>query len=318
MKTLIKAIAITAALGLAFFAFREQLASLPGQLADVDLRFLVLAGVGLVIYQIWNAGVWSEVLGAMGFQASRLECTRIWLSSECMKWLPGSVWSYGSRIVSGQSLGLNKKQVSASIAYELILTNLAWGALAVTLFFNGQITSLLADQIETLKAYLWVPVLGLLGFAVLAYLFRASVTAKLLEVLNLRGVSLLKSARTVFHYIVLSFFNAALFWAVIKAIPGLEVHFSVVVALSGVAWLAGFWAIGIPGGLGVREAVITLILSQFGSLEAAILAAILWRVMQMGAEMLALLISLASGLRHRRVFQRSRTGNDHEEAISTR
>jgi glycosyltransferase 2 family protein len=305
MKALLKTIAIASALGLALFALRDQLANIPGQLATANLTFLALSAIGLVIYQLWNAGVWSEVLGAMCFKSSRSKCMRIWIASESMKWLPGSIWSYGSRIVSGQSLGLSKKQVSASIAFELILTNIAWATLAATVFFNAEILSLLSPKIELLKSYLWVPVLVAAIFAVALFLVRGTIAAKLGDLLQLRSVSVSKSARTILHYIVLSLFNATLFWGVISAIPGIEVSFSVVVALSGIAWLTGFWAIGIPGGLGVREAVITLILTQFGSLEAAIFAAVLWRVIQVGAEIAALVISLATGCRkHDRLSQR--------------
>ncbi len=295
MKGLLKSLAITAALGLAIFALRGQLALIPGQLVTVNATLLALSALGLVVYQLWNAGVWSEVLGAMGFKSSRSQCMRIWISSESMKWLPGSIWSYGSRIVSGQQLGLTKKQVSTSIAYELILTNLAWATLAATVFFNAELLALLAPQIALLKSYLWVPITAAAVFAAALFLVRGTIAAKLSEVLKLRSVSVSQSARTIAHYIVLSLFNATLFWGVLSAIPGINVSFSVIVALSGVAWLSGFWAIGIPGGLGVREAVITLILTQFGSLEAAIFAAILWRVTQVGAEITALLISLATG-----------------------
>lgn len=313
MKALIKTLAIASALGIAIFALRDQLANIPGQLATANFTLLALSAIGLVIYQLWNAGVWSEVLGSMGFKASRSECTKIWIASESMKWLPGSIWSYGSRIVSGQRLGLNKKQVSASIAYELILTNIAWATLAATVFFNSEILALLTPQLEVLKNYLWVPVVAILIFAAALFLVRKTLVAKLGDLFKSRNVSASKSVRTTLHYIVLSLFNATLFWGVISAIPGINVTFSIVVALSGVAWLTGFWAIGIPGGLGVREAIITLVLSQFGSLEAAIFAAVLWRILQVGAEITALLISLATGLLKHDRLPRQEPSSDHEE-----
>ena len=54
-------------------------------------------------------------------------------------------------------------------------------------------------------------------------------------------------------------------------------------------WLLGFFAIGIPGGIGVREAGAALVLSPLLPWPEATLAAACWRVLQIVAELVALL-----------------------------
>jgi uncharacterized membrane protein YbhN (UPF0104 family) len=54
-------------------------------------------------------------------------------------------------------------------------------------------------------------------------------------------------------------------------------------------WLAGFFAIGVPGGIGVREAGAALLLSPIMPWQEAALAAALWRVLQIVAELVSLL-----------------------------
>jgi uncharacterized membrane protein YbhN (UPF0104 family) len=65
-------------------------------------------------------------------------------------------------------------------------------------------------------------------------------------------------------------------------------------------WLLGFFAIGVPGGIGVREAGAALLLSPIMPWHEAVLAAGLWRLLQIVAELAALLPWLFIGVGERR------------------
>ena len=60
---------------------------------------------------------------------------------------------------------------------------------------------------------------------------------------------------------------------------------SLAVGVNAVGWLIGFFAIGVPGGIGVREAGSALLLTPNLLWGEALLAAVLWRAVQMGAEL---------------------------------
>lgn len=291
MKLIIKYTLILLAIGLAGFALSGYLVKIPSQLGSVKMTLVVVPTLGLVLYQLWNAGVWSEVLAAMGLKVSRKGAMKVWLESESMKWLPGSVWSYGSRVVSAKKLGINKKQASASIVLELVLTNIAWGTLAITALFNAEMIALVKPYFIIIIKHSLILTLVVAFMAVAVILIRKVVMNMLKKLLEIKKVSASMAITTVAHYILLCLWNVVMMWLLILSIPNVDVSFFTLIGIAGIAWMAGFWAIGIPGGVGVREAVIVALLIHFGSLESAILVAILWRVIQMISEISALVIS---------------------------
>ncbi|MGJ8676372.1 MAG: lysylphosphatidylglycerol synthase transmembrane domain-containing protein [Akkermansiaceae bacterium] len=299
MKSFIKYSLVVIGLSLAIIALRHHLTKIPELIGTVKVFPLAAAFLGLLIYQFWNAGVWSEVLAILGFKCKRLDAARVWIESESLKWLPGGVWSYGSRIVTAQRLGVNKKQASSSMILELLLTNVAWAALAVMICFSKPVMdkawSLVNGRIVFVLLGLFL--IGALVVLLRNKIMRSQVYAKILSIADLGEVDYGKCLKTIGHYILLCLWNVTMMWLVILAIPSLDIPFITVIGLGGVAWLVGFWAIGIPGGLGVREAVITFILSQYGSVESGVLMAVVWRAVQMLAEISSLVLSLAIGAR---------------------
>ncbi|MGJ8673373.1 lysylphosphatidylglycerol synthase domain-containing protein [Rubritalea sp.] len=295
MKSWIKYGAILSAMAFGAFALSEHIGELPNLIEHVN--FGLLGGIifGLLIYQIWNASVWSEVLASIYETGKkRMDCARIWLESESLKWLPGSVWSYGSRVVLAGEIGVTKKKAGSSIVLELIMTNIAWAALAVTTVFTFPVST----WIDKVSGYLNLAVIvavGLLLFGAVG-IFAFLKIKKLRSLISIGPVNFKKSLTTVFHYIVLCVYNGLLFYGVMTAVPNVEIPLFAALSVAGVAWLAGFWAIGIPGGIGVREAVIVAMVCQYSSLEQAILVAALWRGCQMIAEVGAISLMVGAGI----------------------
>jgi len=294
MKSWIKYGAILIAMGCATVALSEQFSALPKLIGEVDFMIVAYVVVGLVIYQIFNAGVWSDVLACIGLPRNRWACTRIWLESESLKWLPGAVWSYGSRVFLSSEIGVDKKKAGSSMVLELIITNIAWVLLALSLFLSFPIIEWGRGMLGSHNWILYLCVLSALsvvGVGVLKWKYE-----KIKEFLNIGPIAMSKCVRTLFHYLCLCVLNASLLWIFIQAVPGVEVPYTIVIGITAAAWLCGFWAIGIPGGIGVREAVIVSLLCQFTNLENAILVAALWRVCQMVAEVSSISLVAGSGL----------------------
>jgi uncharacterized membrane protein YbhN (UPF0104 family) len=66
-----------------------------------------------------------------------------------------------------------------------------------------------------------------------------------------------------------------------------------VVAAGCAAWLCGFVVPGAPGGLGIREAVLTLLLTPLTGADTALLAALAFRAVTLLGDGLAALVGLA-------------------------
>lgn len=297
IKKVIKPTCVALAIGLGIFALSDQLVQLPSHFDKINFTGVLFIYLGLVVYQAWNASVWSDVLASLGTTVDKFRASRIWVESECMKWIPGGIWSYGSRIVRSNEIEVSKKQAASSIAFELIITNIAWFTVALMFFTSPQLRSTIYGYAEAIDGF-YAILLGVSGvfFIVALLLKRSLIVDKLKSIGDIKSLRKKKTFMVYLNYLVLCFFNASLFYAVILSIHGVDVSWQTSVAVAAIAWLVSFWAVFAPGGLGVREAVLTILLTHFCGVELALLIALLWRVLQMLSEFTVLMLSLFSGV----------------------
>lgn len=130
MKQIFKTIAMVVAIAFAVTALYQKRDSVIDVMSQVKWLWIVLSVTGLVIYQLVNAGTWKDVFSGLGVKTCRLSTMRVWIESECMKWLPGGIWGYGSRVVNARKLGVNYQIAATALAMELLLTIMAWTATA--------------------------------------------------------------------------------------------------------------------------------------------------------------------------------------------
>lgn len=298
MKKYLKNTLLVVGMSLAAAALISRWPEVQPRLVGANWWLLALTGLGLLAYQFINAGVWSQVLGALGHRASFRQTAKVWLQSEALRWIPGGIWGYGSRIVNAQELGVAKGKASASLILEIALTNVAWAATASLLLFTP-ILSQLAGQVAQwlpssdsplLLIGLLPPLIGLGAVLVRKVPLLNRMAGRLRKLLPWRELQPARTLRTVLSYFGLCLFNGLLLWMVTLAVPGLDVPLVAAIGIAGGAWLAGFWAIGVPGGIGVREAALAGMLSLYGSLDSGIAVAVLWRSMQVAIELISLLL----------------------------
>lgn len=295
----VKLILMFTAVLLALYALLGQLKGAVEVLTNLNWSFVVFAFLGLVIYQLLNASIWADVLGSLRVNVDRLLVSRIWIESESMKWLPGGIWGYSSRIVSAKSLEISKTIVMTSMIWEIILTNTAWFLLVMSTFFSKSVSGHVMGKLREVQ---WFSVIHIVIFSLvlggLCWFFRNKIRLifnKVILLKNVRGVSVKHSLIVVCKYSLLSIFNISLLYITAIAVVGFSVDWLVIMAVGSLAWLVGFWAIGVPGGIGVREAVIILLLKDFMTVESAIAVAFLWRILQIGSEVAAVICSVVVG-----------------------
>lgn len=278
------------AIGILLVGFGSQLPSAAQAAANANGLLLLAVFVGLVAYTWLNASVWSDVLAGLGQQPGRVRATRLWIRSEVMKWLPGGIWGYASRVVKSPEIGVERSVAGASLVAELLLTIAAWGALAVIgLVGSGR---LLLGLFEWPTASVMAMGAGLL-FAMLAggWLVRRRLrNAISLRLAPLHGRSWKVSSlvRAFASYLMLCLFHAALLHVLVLAFLPETEGLAFFATVDGFAWLIGFFAIGVPGGIGVREAGMAWLLGQAMPMPEAVAIAVSWRALQLAAEMTVL------------------------------
>jgi uncharacterized membrane protein YbhN (UPF0104 family) len=272
----------------------------------MNTGYLVIALVLCLAYWFLNAGVWSWILESLGYPLPYFTGMRIWLTTESLRWLPGVIWKYCSRINAASGLGVPVAVSSISLPIELGVVVITWGIVA---FVGLSLSSLGAHILGVCAA--WALPICLAGLAILVGLKLAWpclsrqpwLSAALERVgtvlrLHLRLPPLLRAGLV---YTVLNVFHGVGFWLMLAGIGYQHsVGPAAAIGANAVGWIIGSLAIIFPGGIGVREASVALILSPLMPWQEATLAAALWRVLQIVAELTALLPWLFIGGGERR------------------
>jgi hypothetical protein len=260
---------------------------------------LVAASAVCLGYRLLNAGGWAWVLKALGAPLPFLTAVRIWLISESLRWLPGSIWGFCTRVDSARQAGVPALTAGLSLPVELGLTVASWAALAAgCLVPSGLAYRLVAphlgDGVVISAACTTVLLIAGLAFWSLRRLppVRSALT-KIRALLGLRPDAFLL-LKTGLFYSALNGINGAGFWILLAGLGyQSQVNLPTAIGANAVGWLAGFFAIGIPGGIGVREGCTALVLSSLMPWQEATLAAFIWRLLQICTEFATLIPCLA-------------------------
>jgi glycosyltransferase 2 family protein len=245
-------------------------------------------------YWFFNAGVWSWILESLGYPIQYLTSVRVFLTSESMRWLPGGVWKFASRVVAAQNLGIPFAVASLSLPVELATVVVSWIIVALA----GIIFSGLAGRFVAVYSGWILPATGVaVGGLVLLFLVRPLllrqpwIRAKLEQ---LRAMLKVKPnfralVKAELMYLALNVLHGIGLWLMLAGMGYQHaVSPAAAVGANAVGWLVGFFAMVIPGGMGVRETATAFLLSPLMPWQEAALAAVLWRALQIVAELVSL------------------------------
>lgn len=275
------------AVGILLVGFGSQLPSAAQAAANANGLLLFAVFAGLVAYTWLNASVWSDVLAGLGEQPGRVRATRLWIRSEVMKWLPGGIWGYASRVVKAPEIGVERSVAGASLVAELLLTIAAWAVLAlIGLIGSGSLLLGLVEMPSTSALMIAVSgfLLGLMAMVVLRRRLWHVIAARLAPLRD-RSWKVSSLVRAFVTYLGLCLFHAALLHVLVLAFLPETEGLAFFATVDGMAWLIGFFAIGVPGGIGVREAGMAWLLGQVMPMPEAVAIAVSWRALQLAAEM---------------------------------
>ena len=251
----------------------------------------------LILYMLAWVGLglgWQQTLLAVGGTLSPLIGLRIWVLSTFMRYAPGNVWHILGRVYLAGLAGESRVSVLASSALEQVLTVLsALVVFLVSLPFwpNGggaflPLLGLLPVGIGALHPALWnrvVPsILGKLGYPF-------SVQAPRYTVLLRLGL-----LYTVYHIVA----GLGLVMILASLEPEARRLLGFIIGAQAIAWAAGYLSLLTPGGLGVREGALTLLLAPLLGTPIAAVGSILARLLATLAEAL---VAGAFGLRRPRL-----------------
>lgn len=213
--------------------------------------------------------------------------------SNVTRYLPGRVWGVVRMLTLSKQFGLSRTTVGVSLPLHVGFQTLLAGIVIVPMLFSfsfyqsihGIVSWHLSNQVKLLF------VCGIVCIVILFCLprFRASVKSVFTRVhqTGQDGGYALRTcclSLSVWHLLLWMCQGLAFFLFINSLFP---VPFSQLYPISGaytLAWLIGFLSIVTPGGLGVREGILTLLLSSYMPAAQAMLCVLLYRVWTISAE----------------------------------
>lgn len=245
-----------------------------------------------------NGLLWRRILMALvEIRVSRTEAVAVQCASWLLKYVPGQLGSVTNKVVWAGRKQVSRVLVVVTFVYEhafQLIVSIAPSVVILTFALGAEVTGRNATTIL-------LPVVALLPLAIIAYrpAFHRIVSVPLRRVLKQEVPKqyFLSSAlvlRFLFEFLGPRLLSGVGFviiaGTVVEVQPQEWVPFAAAYVL---AEAVGLLAVFVPSGLGVREAVIVLVLSQFVPITDAIVISLLARLMSVvGDGLVALLYAV--------------------------
>ena len=245
----------------------------------------------LLLYRTLYTDPFAKVLTALGQKhVSFSDAFTLFHLTNITRYLPGRIWGVVRLLSLSQKFGLSKTAVGSSLTLHVGVETVLGGLIAMSLLFSDRMRQRATEVLETLS----VKNTFLLTFAVMVCLaglvfliprLAKHATQFLKTLTPLKSVQLwvkvLVSHSLLWMCQGLAFF---LFVRSFATVPWTDT--GVLTACFAFAWIVGFLSFLTPGGLGIREGLLGLLLSNYMIPSQATLVALLCRLWMLSAEIL--------------------------------
>lgn len=277
-------------IGRLMWRFGSQLFRSP--LGTAHLELLIAGPVIYAITGVLLALSWFRLLHLFGKPGiSFPHSFKIYARSQIAKYIPGNIFQFAARHVSGRESGIGHGPLMATMMYEVVGVAWAAGMLGLTGFLMYRLR----------QPHLSLPLILLVCVALFLFpaIFNtAAGRIKILKPMAFPGRSPLAIWKGIIPiyllYILFFLVNGAVFVMVVTvASDSGALSSGLILSIYAVSWLAGFLTPGAPGGIGIRETVMVLLLAPTISQPTALFAALFFRLINILGDILLFLASMA-------------------------
>ena len=282
-------------IGIVGYFFTVTLIRNWGDLVEQDISFhwtWILAVVLFAAAVITTGTAWRRLLRRLepSARVSWTEAVVLQAASWLLKYVPGQVGAVVNKVVWAGRKGISRTVVLISFVYENVLMQIASIVPSTIILLVALGTQIFGDNPATLT----LPLLLLIPFALVMWkpFFHRAVSIPARRVLKQEVpeqyfLSTGGTAASLAEFLVPRIVNAVGFvvlaGSIVEVSPAEWLPFGAAYVLAGAI---GVLAVFVPSGIGVREAVIVLVLGQYMPTAQAIVIAILARVLSTAADAL--------------------------------
>ena len=259
---------------------------------ELDIKFFLISIFVLLISFYLMAFGWYLILNMLEEKINTLECLRIYVLSQLGRYIPGKIFMFIGRVVMAQNVGISGNSAVVSIFLEAIIS--LSGAIAATLiiFYFSNVS------------IIYINTYYLIIFLILIIVFLHPIFIKYVLVLIKKYKISKKLGSLEFNFKYHQVLGLVSYYIILWAIVGfafyllalsisVNISFEFILEIAGaflLSWIIGFLSFLSPGGIGVREGVLTFILGNYFPVAFASILALGSRVWFTGVELLSVMI----------------------------
>lgn len=263
---------------------------------NVPVFILILIGAGIIIcIAMYLMGIawklWLDFFS--GKKNSFREVVCVYTKANIGKYLPGNVMHYVERNLFAGKLGISQKKIAACSVIEII--GQAGVAVLFGLLFSFQqlkeVLQQLFDEKYKTVIFIAIPVI-LVIMAAMILIFRKKIAPFVKEYANLKF--LVTAVKCLVLYAVVLIVSGLVMVMLYQYMGGTLTSQKVLLIISGyiIAWVLGFVVPGAPGGIGVREFVLTVLLSPALGQELTLTLSVIHRLITIVGDFMAYVFRL--------------------------
>lgn len=240
---------------------------------------------------------WRTLLADLGARLALPAAGRVYFLGQLGKYVPGSVWSVLAQMELGRDYAVRRTTSAAAGTLLLVLAATCGLAVAVAILPFAGLAGL--DQFRWLAAAA-IPLLVLLHPGVQQWLVRLAgrILRRRIELPRMsgRGIALATG------WILLAWllFGVHLHLLVVSACGCSDHSLLLSTGVFALAWVSGFLVVIAPAGAGVREGVLVFGLAATLDPAAALVVALVSRVLVTGSDLALAAVAVAGARRHAR------------------
>lgn len=223
---------------------------------------------------------------------------KVYVRSNIAKYLPGNVMHFAGRNFLGVQYGLRHSQIVLSSMLEIIFTLLTVIILSFLLNYK-QFISIIIISFQYLRSNVVILFLFVICVLIVLLVFQHFNKRSIFKFQKFK-IFLTKNFVFLFAkvfllnsivFVMMGLMLALIYYYVINVSIQVDSVLLIVSAFV-LAWFAGFVVPGAPGGIGVRESILILILSPIYGHEATLLASFIHRLVSILGDVIAFIINI--------------------------
>lgn len=261
------------------------------QLQTSNLLLLFLGMLSFFIFFLLRTYVWQQILKEKGHLIPLVDVSYLWMSSEIKRYVPGNIWSFLSRMHLFSEKNVPKQVIITSLITEaefLLISCILLSLSAYSFIFYN-----ILQKIFFLPSFFIPLVFFIVGLATVLFICSSFLKTQTNNRYLLLFFNILPNfpLPIMIAFLLLSlayvfFFSFGSYLTMTAVIPLSPLYLWTFIGFFLFSYLIGYFSFITPMGLGVREAVLTLGLSQFTIATLAGFAAVFVRAIFIVSELL--------------------------------